>query len=152
MFKTTKKQASITLKDHKDNFHDNPKCRLINPTKSELGKVSKQKVERMAAEVKATTGLMQWKNTAAVITWFKGIPSKSRTRFVNFDIVDYYPSVSADLLNRALDYASRFTQVTQEDREVILHTKRSLLYNNNIPWVKQGSEFDIAMGLSLIHI
>ena len=146
VFKTTKKQASITLKDHKDNFHDNPKCRLINPTKSELGKVSKQKVERMAAEVKAKTGLMQWKNTAAVITWFKGIPSKSRTRFVNFDIVDYYPSVSADLLNRALDYASRFTQVTQEDREVILHTKRSLLYNNNIPWVKQGSEFDIAMG------
>lgn len=31
----------ITLKDHKPNFITNPKCRLINPSKSELGKVSK---------------------------------------------------------------------------------------------------------------
>ena len=36
-----KRNAFITLKDHKDNFDSNPKCRLINPAKSELGKVSK---------------------------------------------------------------------------------------------------------------
>lgn len=35
------KQAFITLKDHKDNFNNNPTCRLINPAKSEMGKVSK---------------------------------------------------------------------------------------------------------------
>ena len=36
------KESFITLKDHKDNFQNNPTCRLINPTKPELGKVSKQ--------------------------------------------------------------------------------------------------------------
>ena len=29
--------AFITLKDHKENFENNPKCRLINPAKSQIG-------------------------------------------------------------------------------------------------------------------
>ena len=40
------KPAFITLKDHKPNFVTNPKCRLINPTKSNLGKVSKHILRR----------------------------------------------------------------------------------------------------------
>ncbi|PFX13873.1 Fibrillin-1 [Stylophora pistillata] len=38
---TANKDAFITLKDHKPNFTNKPTCRLINPTKSEIGKVSK---------------------------------------------------------------------------------------------------------------
>ena len=34
-------ESFITLKDHKDNFPKNPTCRLINPSKNELGKISK---------------------------------------------------------------------------------------------------------------
>ena len=146
IFKTTKKQASITLKDHKDNFLNNPKCRLINPTKSELGRISKQKVESIVREVKAKTSLTQWKNTASVVTWFQNIQNKPRTKFINFDIVDYYPSVTVDLLNKALDFASLHTTVTQEDREVVHHARRSLLYDKDTPWVKKESEFDVAMG------
>ncbi len=41
------KEAFITLKDHKENFNNNPKCRLLNPTKSEIGLVSKQILERI---------------------------------------------------------------------------------------------------------
>ena len=33
--------AYVTLKDHKENFHSNPSCGLLNPFKSELGKISK---------------------------------------------------------------------------------------------------------------
>ena len=36
----------VTLKEHKDNFRSNPTCRLINPSKNELEKVSKQLVEK----------------------------------------------------------------------------------------------------------
>ena len=36
------KDAFITLKDHKDNFINAPKCRLINPAKSQIGKISSQ--------------------------------------------------------------------------------------------------------------
>ena len=32
---TTEKEAFVTIKDHKSNFESNPKCRLINSTKSE---------------------------------------------------------------------------------------------------------------------
>lgn len=37
----------ITLKDHKPVFANKPKCRLINPAKLELGKVSKQLLEKI---------------------------------------------------------------------------------------------------------
>ena len=36
-----KREAFISLKDHKENFENNPKCRLINPAKSDSGKISK---------------------------------------------------------------------------------------------------------------
>ena len=36
-----KNPAFITRKDHKENFQASLPCRLINPSKSELGKVSK---------------------------------------------------------------------------------------------------------------
>ncbi|PIK41052.1 hypothetical protein BSL78_22094 [Apostichopus japonicus] len=45
--KTAERPAFITLKDHKENFASNPKCRLINPTKPEMGRVSKQILDRI---------------------------------------------------------------------------------------------------------
>ena len=39
--RTARTPSFVTLKDHKDNFHSSPTCLLINPSKSELGKVSK---------------------------------------------------------------------------------------------------------------
>ena len=36
------KNAFVTLKDHKPNFQNHPTCRLINPTKSEIGVISKK--------------------------------------------------------------------------------------------------------------
>ena len=35
MYKTTPREAFLTLKDHKEDFQENPKVRLINPTKPE---------------------------------------------------------------------------------------------------------------------
>ena len=40
--KFPKRNAFVTLKDHKSNFHCNTPCRLINPAKSEIGKISKE--------------------------------------------------------------------------------------------------------------
>ena len=37
----------ITLKDHKDNFINNPKTRLVNPAKSEIGMVSKHHLQNI---------------------------------------------------------------------------------------------------------
>ena len=70
---TANKEAFITLKDHKPNFANNPTCTLINPTKPELGKISKQILDRVNAKVIAATKINQWKNTPAVIDWFNTI-------------------------------------------------------------------------------
>ena len=73
---TAQKQAFITLKDHKPNFRNNPTCRLINPTKPEIGKISKQILEKINTDVKTATKLNQWKNTDEVITWFNNVENK----------------------------------------------------------------------------
>ena len=49
---TSKRDTFITLKDHKPQFMNNPKFRVINPTKSELGKVSKQMLTKIILAVK----------------------------------------------------------------------------------------------------
>ena len=48
---TTRTPAFATLKDHKDNFRSNPTCCLINPSKSELGKVSKQLLDKINSDI-----------------------------------------------------------------------------------------------------
>ena len=47
--------AYITLKDHKENFQNNIKCRLINPSKSEVGLVSKCYLSNIIADVSKKT-------------------------------------------------------------------------------------------------
>ena len=54
----------------KENFRNKPTCRLINPCKPELGKVSKQIVEKI---VKTKTNTNQWKNVNDVVNWFNAI-------------------------------------------------------------------------------
>ena len=88
------RKAYITLKDHKPEFQSRPSCRLINPAKSETGIVSKNILERINTEVRSATGLMQWRNTTAVIDWFKNLPSNQGLSFVKFDIVEFYPSIT----------------------------------------------------------
>ena len=41
----------LPLKDHKDKFRSNPTCSLINPSKNELGRVSKQLVEKINSNI-----------------------------------------------------------------------------------------------------
>ena len=69
--KLARRDAFITLKDHKDNFPNNIKCRLINPAKSEIGRISKKLLEGINDSVRTTLDVCQWRNTNAVIEWFK---------------------------------------------------------------------------------
>ena len=71
-----KRQAFITLKDNKDNFRSSLPCRLLNPVKSELGKISKTVLENISSKFRGITELNQWKNSMAVIEWFKNTKNK----------------------------------------------------------------------------
>ena len=65
-----KREAFITLKDHKDNFDNSLSCSLINPAKSEMGRVSKRILDNINGKLKGKLEVMLWKNSAAVIEWF----------------------------------------------------------------------------------
>ena len=88
------KEAYVTLKDHKHNFENNPKCRLINPAKSNMGRISKIELQKINAKIRQETGLLQWCNTTSVLKWFKGLENKSSLEFIQFDIVNFYPSIT----------------------------------------------------------
>jgi hypothetical protein len=65
------------LKDHKPNFDNNPTFRLINPSKSEIGRVSKLILDRIKTKVIEATHINQWKNTKSVLSWFNQVADKS---------------------------------------------------------------------------
>ena len=138
----------ITLKDHKPDFINNPTCRLINPTKSEIGIISKHILDSINKEIIKVTKANLWRSTSNVIEWFKAVPNKSQHAFITFNVCDFYPSISEQLLTKALDYASQFTHITQQDRQIITHAKKSLLYHQNTPWEKKNTSnlFDVTMG------
>ena len=118
------------MKDHKENSQSNPKCRLINPAKSEIGKISKFFIESINEKVCNMPSVNQWRDTDTVITWFKNIKNKDKCVFMQYDIEEYYPSISEDLLRKAIDYARTFVDVSEEEEETIMHCQKSMLFNN----------------------
>ena len=147
VFKLELKQSVISIKDHKPQFMSRTQTRLINPTKSHLGKVSKVKLEKLNSQVRSKAGLIQWRNTGANINWFKSLENKHKLSFIQFDIDSYYPSITPALLDLALDWAARLVTISSEDRELFHQTKDSLLFDRGEVWVKKGEEgFDVTMG------
>ena len=142
------KPAFITIKDHKENFPNHVKCRLINPAKSDIGVVSKNILDRINKELINATSVKQWKNTQSAINWFKSIDNAKSCSFLVFDVVEFYPSITQDLLNDALDFAAKFTQISDRDRQIINHAKKTLLFHDNSPWNKSNPphQFDVTMG------
>ena len=69
-------EAYITVKDHKEGFPHILSFRLLNPSKSDIGKISKNILDRINKSLIAFTHANQWKNTSSVIDWFKNIANK----------------------------------------------------------------------------
>ena len=139
------RNSYITVKDHKENFPSNVKCRLINPSKSEVGKVSKVLLDSINKKLRSILHLNQWKNLQSVIDWFQNVTDKPNYTFLSFDIVEYYPSITEDLLDRAILWAKSLTPIKDEDITIIKHARKSLLFSSDKPWVKSNNHamFDV---------
>ena len=147
VFATTQRQCFASLKDHKDNFFNNPKVRLINPTKSEVGKISKLILDEIISTVRRISGLSQWKSTDNVIQWFKSIEKKKSKKFIQLDVMNFYPSITEELLKSAIEWARQFVKISAEEEEIIIQSKNSILINEGTPWAKKGtSNFDVGQG------
>ena len=65
-----KKEAFITLEDHKVNFANALPCRVINPAKPAMGEISKATLDRIISAVQQQLPLNMLKSTGAVSDWF----------------------------------------------------------------------------------
>ena len=125
---TVPRNAFLYLKDHKENFQNNPQSRLLNPTKPEIGKIARRILDNIVKTIRDKEKFTQWTNTSDVINWFKNINDKKRMKFIQFDIVSFYPSISPTLLDNALSWATKIVEITPEQRKIILQARKSFLY------------------------
>ena len=143
----TTREAFITLKDHKSDFLNNPTCRLINPTRSLMGQISKRILQDICEILRIATNVNQWRSTSDCLKWFKGINIHHKNAFIKYDIKNFYPSINKKTLLKAIDLAKKFTSVSAEKIEIILHARKSMLKHNGELWIKQDNEaFDVSMG------
>ena len=126
MFVYGKQNCFITLKDHKPNFQNNPTVRLLNPVKNELGQISKTILDKIYVNIRNSLHLNQKKNTQEVIDQFKAIDIKHQYKFIVFDIKDFYPSISKELLTDALTFAETIVNLDDHDKKIIYHSHKSI--------------------------
>ena len=107
----TTSEAFITIKDHKEGFPSKVQARLINPAKSNIGKISKQILSTIISEVQKATKSNQWRNTNQVIDWFNNLENKTSLSFLKFDVVSFYPSINKQLFVNAVEWAKNFTTI-----------------------------------------
>ena len=66
---------------------------------------------------------------------------------MKFDIVEFYPSISKELLSKAIEYAQSVTTIEEKVIKMIYHAPKSLLFDKDTVWVKKDNpESDVTMG------
>ena len=75
-------EAFISIKDHKQIFQNQPQCRLLNPAKSEIGRISQKILQQVNTSIREKLGLKQWINSEDAIKWFESIDNKSEKEFI----------------------------------------------------------------------
>ena len=59
----------------------------------------------------------------------------------------FYPSISKEVLDKAINYAKRYTNICGNVSTAIKLARKSSLFNEEIAWVKKGGKtFDVTMG------
>ena len=86
-------------------------------------------------------------NTHVVIDWFKQTKNKNLYKFTTFDIKEFYPSIKECLLKNEINFAEQHTEISEKDKVVIFHARKSLLFNGQHVWIKKEEElFNVTMG------
>ena len=125
MLTNGKNECFITLKNHKPNFKNNHKVRLINPAKNETGRISKSILDKTNHKLRGSLRINKWKDTSEVIEWFLKILDKNRYKFAIFDVKDFYPSMSGKLLTNTLNFPKKITDISREDMQIMYHARKS---------------------------
>ena len=61
--------------------------------------------------------------------------------FIVFDMKDFHPSINETLLIKAINFAEKSVNITNEDKVIIKHARKFFLYDNS-----ETLTFDVTMG------
>ena len=113
-----------------------------------MRKISKYFLEQVNSKVRDLSSVNQWQETSTVIQWFKNIKNKKKCIFMQFDIEEFYPSISKELLLKAITYAKTLVNISDAEINTIMHSRKSLLFNNTDIWIKKNGDpnFDVTLG------
>ena len=145
--KMQENEAFITIKDHKEGFPHRVSCRLLNPSKTNIGKNNKVLLDKINSAVLSGTKINQWKNTSSVITWFEKITYKQNSSFICFDVENIYPSISSNLFKESIEFARQVIHISDDDLSIIMQARKNLLFEGTTPWIKKNGDddFDVLM-------
>ena len=69
-------------------------------------------------------------------------------KFISFDIKDFHPTITKELLSKCLSFAETKVQITKDDKKILYHSRKSLLFDRENTWMKKGGDlFDVAMAV-----
>lgn len=140
-------ESFITYKDHKPLFPARKEVRLLNPSKTNLGAISKHIIDKININLRQKTGLNQWKSTNDCLKWFKNIPNKRDFKFCKLDIEQFYPSISLNLLKESISWARNYVQISKEEEQIIMHCRKSFLFFKGDIYVKkENPDFSVEQG------
>ena len=92
--------------------------------------------------------LKQWKNTQSVIDWYINIRGKRNSSFAEFDIENFYLSITLELLNNAIKFANQKCTLSKNDLSITMQSRQTLLFYGKQPWLKETviENFDVPLG------
>ena len=115
--------------------------------KNELGKINKKLIEQINQEILRKTHVNQWENTNNVINWFNNIENKKDCSFIQFDIKEFHPSITEEILEKAISFAKSLMDIDEHKIRTIKHCRKSL-FHNNVAWREKTTTscFDVTIG------
>ena len=132
-------EAFITIKDHKPNFSKNVARCLLNPCKSEIGKIIKVYLEKINNLIRSSNNLNQWRNSKTVIDWFKMILLKKQSHFIQVDIVSFYLPIGRNVLNETTKFARIYHSINDDMSNTLMNSRKAFLFYDGNPWVKNDT-------------
>ena len=88
---------------------------IINPSKDETGVVSKIFLEKINNKLNSHLCYNQWHCTSTVLDGSKLLKIKKTCKCIKFDIKEFYPSISAELLEKSINFARSIIEIEDDN-------------------------------------
>ena len=88
-------------------------------------------MEKINSDIIDKLQFNQRRDTDVVLKWFSKFTDKSNCSFIQFDIIEFYPSTTENILQKTFKFAKQHTSIDKNDLRIINHCRKSLLFHDN---------------------